>query len=107
MQTAQASEFIPAHRAAIESVCLQLSGQYGLTFIAEYGQTECGQFHDAALCVDEDGACGSPLVSLITGPGIAGDGFAVMGADGSSLADRATFTKALRVAQTVARRMAS
>ena len=80
-----ATAFSPAVRAVLDNLCEDLSRRTRRTVTADYGQTECGQFHDAALCIESlpAGSWGQPgpLVSVLAGPGVPG-GFVVLGADG-------------------------
>jgi hypothetical protein len=91
MQTATASAtFTPATRVVIDDLCKDLTRRIQRTVKADYGQTDCGRVHDAALCVESlpAGSWGHPgrLVSILAGPGVAG-GFVVLGADGAPVAE--------------------
>lgn len=96
------STFTEAHRADIAALCAELSERIGQPMTADYGASDCGQLQDAALCVDVDDR--APLVTIIVGPGISGGGFAVMAANGSSLAHDVSFAEALRSARTAGAR---
>lgn len=54
MQAIQAthSTFTPAVRCVIDHLCSDLSSRIHRNVTADYGQTDCGQFHDAALCIE-------------------------------------------------------
>jgi hypothetical protein len=89
--------------AQIESLCADITQRIGRKVTPEYGETEDGEYHDVALCVDSlpTGAWGTPgpLTTILTGPLDLGGGFTVMRADGSALADRAEFGDALKAAR--------
>lgn len=93
--------FAATHRASIEALRDNLSSRLQCDLDADYGDADCGLL-DAALCVNSLpwGSFGAPgpLVSILAGNG-AGDGYAVMGADGSSLAHGVTFARALQCAK--------
>ncbi|OUM02851.1 hypothetical protein A8M77_09660 [Variovorax sp. JS1663] len=94
-----AKAFTPSDRAAIDALRMDLARRTHSAIVAEYGSTEDGQFHDAALSIQSlpSGSWGrpGPLVTILAGPGIGGAGFAVMGADGSALAEGVDLTEAL------------
>ena len=74
---------------------------------ADYGQTDCGLYHDAALCVeslpaDAAGHTG-PLVSILGGAGIPA-GFVVLGADGAPVVEGVALGHALKAARLAAMR---
>ena len=101
----QTTPFAPAARAVIADLCKELTRRVQCTVTADYGQTECGQYHDAALCVESlpAGSWGhpGPLVSILAGPGVPG-GFAVLAADGSPVVEGATLGRAVKAATTEA-----
>lgn len=96
------STFTPAHRVAIDLLCKELTRRAQRTVTADYGQTECGRYHDAALCVESlpAGSWGhsGPLVSILAGPDVPG-GFAVLTADGAPLAEGVTLEHAVQAAR--------
>lgn len=77
--------FSPAAQAFIANLCKDLTERLKSTVNADYGQTECGEVHDVALCVESlpAGSWGhpGPLASILTGPGIPG-GFVILDAQG-------------------------
>ena len=104
---ATCTTFSPVVRVVIDDLCKDLSRRTQRTVTADYGQTDCGQFHDAALCIqdlpaDAEGHPG-PLVSLLAGPGIPA-GFVVLGADGASVAEGLGLGQAVRSAKLAAMR---
>lgn len=56
----------------------------------------------ASLCVEGTGQYTGPLASILTGPGIAGDGYATEAADGSTLATGVRFPDAAKIARLAA-----
>jgi hypothetical protein len=82
--------FTPAARVVIDDLCKDLTRRIQRTVKADYGQTDCGQVHDVALCVESLPEVAQrhpgPLVSILAGPGVAGD-FVVLGADGAPVAE--------------------
>lgn len=102
-----AAAFTPAVRAVIDDLCKELTRRTCRTVTADYGQTDCGLYQDAALCVedlpaDAEGHPG-PLVSFLAGPGVPA-GFVVLGADGAPVIEGAALGHALRVARLAAMR---
>jgi hypothetical protein len=92
-----------AHRAAIEALRKELTRRVQRTVTIDYGATDDGREHDATFVVEElpEGALGrpGPLVSILTGPGIKGDGFVVMGSDGATLAEGVSLDRAVQSAR--------
>jgi hypothetical protein len=92
----------PDTRATIDALCKELTRRVRRTVTAEYGQTECAQYHDAALCVESlpEGSWGTPgpLVSILAGPGVPG-GFAVLAADGSPVIEGVPLDQAVQAAR--------
>ena len=97
-----ATTFTDAHRATIADLCKELTRRVQRTVTADYGQTECGQYHDAALCVESlpAGSWGhpGPLVSILAGPGIP-EGFVVLAADGSPVVEGVALGHAVQAAR--------
>jgi hypothetical protein len=91
-----------AARVVIDDLCKDLSRRIERTVRADYGMTDCGSYHDAALCVQSlpDASWGQPgpLVSIVAGPGSPG-GFVVLAADGSPLAEGVDLGQAVRTAR--------
>ncbi|MFC5605202.1 hypothetical protein [Variovorax soli] len=72
----------------------------------DYGATEDRLIFPATLCAAEvTGGTKEPLVSILTGPAIGGDGYAVLAADGATLANRVSFVLAAEVARAAAWRV--
>lgn len=98
----QSQTFTPAARVAIADLCKELTRRVQCAVTAEYGHTECGQFYDAALCVESlpAGSWGrpGPLVSILAGPGVRG-GFAVLAADGSPVIEGVALEHAVQAAR--------
>jgi hypothetical protein len=92
----------PAARALIADLCKELTRRVQRTVTVDYGQTECGQYHDAALCVESlpAGSWGHPgsLVSILARPEIPG-GFAVLAADGSPVVEGVALGQAVQAAR--------
>lgn len=102
-----ATPFTPAARVVIDDLCKDLARRTQRIVTADYGQTDCGEFHDAALCIeslpaDAEGHPG-PLVSVLAGPSIPG-GFVVLGADGAPVAEGVALGHAARAARLAAMR---
>ena len=96
------SSFNDRQRADIESLRKELARRIQRTVTADYGQTECGLYHDAALCVESlpAGSWGhpGPLVSILAGPGVTG-GFTVLAADGSPVVEGVALGHAVQAAR--------
>lgn len=90
-------------QASLERLRKELTQRLQRTVVVEYGATEDGLFYDAAFSIEclPVGSLGSPgpLVSILAGPGIGGEGYAVLTADGSALADGVSFSDAERAAR--------
>jgi hypothetical protein len=56
----------------------------------------------ASFCIEGAGRDAGPLASILTGPGIAGEGYAVDAGDGSPLAEGVSFAHAEQVARLAA-----
>jgi hypothetical protein len=69
-----------------------------------FSVTSDGLVGVASFCADGTGRDGGPLASILTGPGIAGDGYSVEAANGSPLAEEIPFVYAVRVARRAALR---
>jgi hypothetical protein len=97
------SAFTASHRDAIETLRKELARRVRRTVAIDYGATDDGREHDATFVVEElpEGALGrpGPLVSILTGPCIKGDGFVVMGADGATLAEGVSLNHAVQSAR--------
>jgi acyl-coenzyme A synthetase/AMP-(fatty) acid ligase len=97
--------FSPAARAFIADLCNDLTKRLKCPVSADYGQTECGEVHDVALCVESlpAGSWGrpGPLASILTGPGIPG-GFVVLDAQGVPTVDGVQLEAAVQAAKSQA-----
>jgi hypothetical protein len=99
--------FTPAARVVIADLCKELTRRVQRTVTADYGQTECGRYHDAALCVESLPADSwghpGPLASILAGPGIPA-GFVVLGADGTPVVEGVALGYAVKAARRSAMR---
>jgi hypothetical protein len=94
--------FSPAAQAFIADLCKDLTQRLKHPISADYGQTECGEVHDVALCVESlpAGSWGRPgtLASVLTGPGIPG-GFVVLDAQGVPMVEGVPLEVAMQAAK--------
>lgn len=102
-----AASFTPAVRVVIDDLCRELTRRTRRAVTADYGQTDCGQFHDAALCIEglPTDAAGhpGPLVSFLAGPGVPA-GFDILSADGAPVVEGVALGYALKAARLAAMR---
>lgn len=91
--------FSESQQAAIAQLCEELTQLLQCTVQAEYGQTDCGQLHDVALCVQSvpAGSWGTPglLGTLVTSLNSQGT-FAALDAQGAAITEGAPFTEAIQ-----------
>jgi hypothetical protein len=100
-----ASAFSPAAQAFIADLCKDLTQRLKRPVSADYGQTECGEVHDVALCLESlpAGSWGhpGPLASILAGPGIPG-GFVVLDAQGIPTVEGVPLEAAVQAAKSQA-----
>lgn len=94
------SPFTYTQRTVLERVRKAMNRHASRLVTVNYGATDDGLVFAATLCLS--GPTDSPLVTILTGPGIGGDGYAVLAADGSTLANGVPFHIAATVAQSAA-----
>ena len=96
------ASFTPAARVAIDDLCKDLTRRIQRAVRVNYGQTDCGLYYDAALCVASlpEGAWGQPgpLFSILAGPALP-DSYVVMGADAAPLTERVGLAQAVKAAR--------
>lgn len=97
MQSAIPATFAQDTQATIAALCRDLTQRIQLKVTAEYGTTDCGQFHDVALLL-EDGSLPYPLATIIGSLGTPG-GFVVLGGFDDVAAEGLPLTDAVNTAR--------
>lgn len=100
------SPFTYTHRIVIERMRKALGRQLCRPVTVEYGRPAEGLVFDASFRIeDARGRARKPLASILTGPGIGGDGYSVLAADGTPLANGIRFHVAAQMAGFAASRL--
>ena len=97
MQAHTPSIFALSAQKAVSELCRDLTKRIQRKVTAEYGATDCEQFHDVALCV-ADGGLPYPLATIISGPGTP-DGCVVLGSTGAPVVEGVRLAKAVQTAR--------
>ena len=84
-------------QATIEALCRDVTQRIKRKVTADYGHTECGRYHDAALVLD-DGSAPYPLATII-GDLCTPDGFVVLGGFDDVAVEGATLADAVNTAR--------
>ena len=100
---ASSSPFTYTHRVILGRIKKALNRESSRSITLDYGVTEDRLIFHATLSVQKSSDHPKePLAAVLTGPAVGGDGYAVLSADGSTLANGVTFHHAAKVVRSVA-----
>lgn len=100
------SPFTHTQRIVLERMRKALGLQFCRPVTVEFGRPVEGLVFDASFRIDDARGRGlRPLFSILTGPAIGGDGYCVLAADGTPLANGIRFHVAAKMARFAASRL--